>query len=174
VNPQTPLTQLEEHEEEVEAASLVGQEQSEFTTEPHTPTTAVVNPPSSLPESRGHVANIEQASAASMNMSKEQSGFTTSPPFTTAQNTLLYGKNEFAHPAETAESRKDAGGLDPAGACLANPICRNRLELCIWKRLKMPKEEKKAALYAEIERRGELFAYCLKDAVEYTKRESEA
>jgi len=174
VNPQTPLTQLEEHEEEVEAASLVGQEQSEFTTEPHTPTTAVVNPPSSLPESKGHVANIEQASAASMNMSKEQSGFTTSPPFTTVQNTLLYGKNEFAHPAETAESRKDAGGLDLAEACLANPICRNRLEICLWKRLKMPKEEKKAALYAEIERRGELFAYCLKDAVEYARRESEA
>lgn len=35
----------------------------------------------------------------------------------------------------------------------------------------MPKEEKKA-LYAEIERRGDLFAYCLKDAVEYARRVS--
>jgi hypothetical protein len=56
---------------------------------------------------------------------------------------------------------------------LANPICVNRLKLCLWKHLKVPKEEKKAALYAEIERRGELFEYCLKDAVEYAKRESE-
>jgi len=174
VNPQTPLTQLEGHEEEVEAVSLVGKELSEFTTESHAPTTEVVNPPSSLPESRGHVANIEQTSAASMNMSQEQSGFTTSPSFTTVQNTLLDGKNEFAHPAETVESRKDASGLDPAEACLASPICRNRLELCIWKRLRVPQKEKKAALHAEIERRGELFAYCLKDAEEYTRRESEA
>jgi len=60
---------------------------------------------------------------------------------------------------------------DLAEGCLANPICRSRLELCLWKRLKVPKEEKKAALYAEIEKRGELFAYCLKDAVNYAKRE---
>jgi hypothetical protein len=56
---------------------------------------------------------------------------------------------------------------------LANPICANRLKLCLWKHLKVPKEEKKAALYAEIERRGELFSRCLKDAVEYARRESE-
>jgi hypothetical protein len=61
---------------------------------------------------------------------------------------------------------------DSEESCLANPICLNRLKLCIWRRLKVPKEEKKAALYAEIERRGELFAYCLKDAIEYARRES--
>jgi len=56
---------------------------------------------------------------------------------------------------------------------LASPICMNRLKLCLWKHLKVPMGEKKAALYAEIERRGELFEYCLKDAVEYAKREAE-
>jgi hypothetical protein len=50
----------------------------------------------------------------------------------------------------------------------------NRLKLCLWKHLRhVPVEERKAALYAEIERRGELFEYCLKDAVEYAKREAE-
>jgi len=48
----------------------------------------------------------------------------------------------------------------------------NRLKLCLWKRLRVPKEEKKAAIYAEIERRGELFARCLEDALEYARRES--
>ncbi len=55
-------------------------------------------------------------------------------------------------------------------ACLANPICETKLVRCIWKRLKVPWEERKAAVYAEIERRGDLFAYCLKDAVERTRR----
>ncbi len=73
------------------------------------------------------------------------------------------------HPAETAESRK----LDSAEACLANPICINRLKLCLWKRLKVPVGEKKAAVNAEIEKRGDLFAYCLKDALEYARRETE-
>jgi hypothetical protein len=54
---------------------------------------------------------------------------------------------------------------------LANPICANRLKLCLWRRLKVPRGEKKAALHAEIERRGDLFAYCLKDALEYARRE---
>ena len=57
-----------------------------------------------------------------------------------------------------------------AEACLANPICMNRLKQCLWKRLKVPKEEKKATINAEIEKRGDLFAYCLKDAVKYTRR----
>jgi hypothetical protein len=125
-------------------------------------------------ESRGHAINIEPGSAASVDVSQEQSGLTPLTPLTPATNNIIYGRNEFAHPAETAESRKDVHGLDPAEACLASPICRNRLELCIWKRLRVPKEEKKAALLAEIEKRGDLFAYCLKDAEEYTRRESEA
>jgi hypothetical protein len=61
---------------------------------------------------------------------------------------------------------------DSEDSCLANPICVNRLKLCLWKHLKVPKEEKKAAIYAEIERRGELFEYCLRDALEYARRES--
>jgi len=174
VSPQTPLTQLEEQAEEVEAASVISQGQSELTTRLQTPTTEVVNPPSSLMESRGHAINIEPGSAASVDVSQEQSGLTPLTPLTPATNNIIYGRNEFAHPAETAESRKDVHGLDPAEACLASPICRNRLELCIWKRLRVPKEEKKAALLAEIEKRGDLFAYCLKDAEEYTRRESEA
>jgi hypothetical protein len=169
VSPQEPLTQIEGLMEEVETASLIGQEQGELTTGPHAPTTAVVNAPSSLPESRGHVANIEPALAIGVDVGQELSGLTTLTPLTTAQNKFLDGKNEVAHLAETAESRK----LDSAEACMANPICLNRLKLCILnrlKRLKVPKEERKAALYAEIERRGDLFAYCLKDAVEYTRR----
>jgi hypothetical protein len=75
-------------------------------------------------------------------------------------------------PTEVA-SNLPATPLDYAEACLANPICMNRLKLCIWKHLKAPREEKKAALYAEIERRGPLFERCLKDALEYAKRESE-
>jgi len=47
ISPQEPLTQVEERKEEVEAASLIGQEQSELTTGPHAPTTAVISPPSS-------------------------------------------------------------------------------------------------------------------------------
>jgi len=62
---------------------------------------------------------------------------------------------------------------DSEDSCLANPICVNRLKLCLWKHLRhVPVEERKAALYAEIERRGDLFAYCLKDALEYARRES--
>jgi hypothetical protein len=58
---------------------------------------------------------------------------------------------------------------------LANPICANRLKLCLWKHLRhVPVEERKVAAQAEIERRGELFSYCLKDAIEYAKREAEA
>jgi hypothetical protein len=75
-------------------------------------------------------------------------------------------QTEFSHPAEAAESRK----LDSAEACLANPICTAKLKRCIWIHLKVPKEEKKAAAKAEFESRGELFAYCLKDAVEYARR----
>jgi hypothetical protein len=59
-------------------------------------------------------------------------------------------------------------------SCLANPICANRLKLCIWKHLRhVPVEERKAVAQAEFERRGELFSRCLKDALEYARRESE-
>jgi len=85
VSLQKPLTQLEKRAEEVEGALLVGKEQSELTTEPHTPTTEVVNPPSSLIESREHVANIETASATSISVSQEQRGLIISPPLTPAQ-----------------------------------------------------------------------------------------
>jgi len=90
---------------------------------------------------------------------------------------------EAAKPAKTteaaeeeAEAPRPAGRPEPprdsAEACLSNPICGNRLKLCIWKHLKVPKEEKKKALYEEIERRGELFAHCLEDAVKYAAREA--
>ena len=169
VSPQEPLTQLEAKKEEVEAALFTDKGQSELTTGTHTPTTEVVNPLSSLAESKGYVTNIEQTAASDVNMSQEQRELTTSPPLTTAQTYNINAKIENSPPAETAESRK----LDSAETCLANPICANRLKLCLWKRLRVPKEEKKAALYAEIERRGDLFAYCLKDALEYVRRESE-
>jgi hypothetical protein len=169
VSPQMPLTQLEGQKEEVEAVSSVGKEQSGLTTGPHAPTTEVVNPPNSLTESRGHVANIELAPAASISVSQEQREITISPPLTPAQTYNIDKKVEVSPPAETAESRK----LSSAEDCLATPICMNRLIVCLWKHLKVPKEEKKAALYAEIERRGELFSRCLEDALEYARRESE-
>jgi hypothetical protein len=57
---------------------------------------------------------------------------------------------------------------------MSNDICLSKLKACIWKHLRhVPVEERKAALYAEIERRGELFSRCLKDAIEYARRESE-
>jgi len=82
-----------------------------------------------------------------------------------------------AEPAKAAEEAAEpAGRPEPprgsAEACLSNPICGNRLKLCIWKRLKVSKEERKKALYEEIERRGELFQFCIKDAVEYAEREA--
>jgi hypothetical protein len=170
VSPQKPLTQLEEQKEKVEAVSSIGKEQSELTTEPHTPTTVVVNPPSSLIESKEHAANTETAPAVSINVSQEQRGLTISPPLTPAQTYNIDEKIENSPHAETAESRK----LDSAETCLANPICMNRLKLCLWKRLRhVPVEERKAALYAEIERLGELFSRCLEDALEYAKREAE-
>jgi len=73
---------------------------------------------------------------------------------------------------EASQGQINLAPADPAAACMSNPICGNRLKLCIWKNLKVPREEKKKALYAEIERRGELFAHCIKDAVEYAERES--
>ena len=166
VSPQKPLTQIEGRKEEVEAALLVGKEQSELTTEPHTPTTEVVNPPSSLIESREHVANIETAPATSISVSQEQRGLTTTPSLTPAQMCNIDKKVEVSPPAETAESR----GLDSAETCLAIPICMNKLIACLWKRLRVPKEEKKAAINAEIERRGELFSRCLEYALEFARR----
>jgi hypothetical protein len=68
VGLQEPLTQLEGRKEEVEAALLTDKGQSELTTEPHTPTAGMVNPPSSLIESREYVANTELTSAASMRL----------------------------------------------------------------------------------------------------------
>jgi hypothetical protein len=73
---------------------------------------------------------------------------------------------------EASQEQKNLAPADPAAACMSNPICGNRLKLCIWRHLKVPGNEKKKALYAEIERRGELFAHCIKDAVEYAERES--
>ncbi len=169
VSPQVPLTQLEERRKEAEAVPSVGKEQSGLTTGPYAPTTEVINPPSSLTESREYATNIEPVPAASISVSQEQRGLTFQPPLTTTQTCNIDRKIEVSPPAETAESRK----VDSAEGCLTNPICMNRLILCLWKRLKVPKEEKKAAIAAEIEKRGNLFAYCLKDAVEYARREAE-
>jgi hypothetical protein len=74
--------------------------------------------------------------------------------------------------SEASQGQINLAPADPAAACMSNPICGNRLKLCIWRHLKAPREEKKKALYAEIERRGEVFAHCIKDAVEYAERES--
>jgi len=161
VSPQEPLTQLEAEKKEVEATLFTDKGQSELTTRPHAPTTEVINPSSSLAESKGYVTNVEQTAASDMNMSQEQRELTTLPPLTTAQ-TYINEKVETSPPAEGS-----------AEDCLANPICANRLKLCLWKHIKVPKEEKKVALYAEIERRGPLFERCLKDALEYARRESE-
>jgi hypothetical protein len=58
-----------------------------------------------------------------------------------------------------------------AEVCLTSPICANKLKRCLWKHLRhVPVEERKAALYAEIELRGPLFERCLKDALGYVRR----
>jgi hypothetical protein len=131
-------------------------------------------------------SNIETAPPTGVDTSQEQSELdtlctlgTNLPPSSEKTNSSDLSPKQELQSAEEKSAEVSAEGSsnlqipDSAESCLANPICAGRLKLCLWNHLKVPWEEKKAALYAEIERRGELFAYCLKDAVEYTKRESE-
>jgi hypothetical protein len=131
-------------------------------------------------------SNIETTPPTGVDTSQEQSELdtlctldTNLPPSSEKTNSSDLAPKQELQSAEEKSAEVSAEGAsnlqipDSAESCLANPICAGRLKLCLWKHLKVPWEEKKAALYAEIERRGELFAYCLKDAVEYTKRESE-
>jgi len=131
-------------------------------------------------------SNIETAPPTGVDTSQEQSELdtlctldTNLPPSSEKTNSSDLSPKQDLQSAEEKSAEVSAEGAsnlqipDSAESCLANPICAGRLKLCLWNHLKVPWEEKKAALYAEIERRGELFAYCLKDAVEYTKRESE-
>jgi hypothetical protein len=139
----------------------------------------VGNSPMRLANLDEQTTNIEATPLTGIDTSQEQSGLPTLPTLPTdskeTNSSDLTPKQEKQATEVSAEdaSNLQAAPTDSAGACLASPICMNRLKLCLWKRLKVPKEEKKAALYAEIERRGELFEYCLKDAVEYARRESE-
>jgi hypothetical protein len=119
------------------------------------------NPPTPLTNLEKQKTNIEAAPLASVNKGKGQSGLDTLGTLDTGLST------------NNIETKINVQSVAPDSAetCLANPICANRLILCLWKRLKVPKEEKKAAINAEIERRGELFNRCLEDALEYARRE---
>jgi len=200
-NPPIPLTSLEEQAANDKPTTPVGvdtsQEQSELDTTSRTAESVVPNspkldtaalsapnllgklgtidsavrlvvpnPPTPLTDLEKQETNIETAPPVSVDKGKGQSGLDTLGTLDTELSTSNIEKIGTSPPAE-------GRNVDSAEACLANPICANRLKLCLWKHLKVPKEEKKAALYAEIERRGELFSRCLKDAVEYARRESE-
>jgi hypothetical protein len=149
----------------------------------------VLNPPTRLTHFEEQITNNETTAQTNINTSQAQSELSTLstlstnlPPSSEKTNSSDLAPKQELQSAEEKAAEVSAEGAsslqvpDSAESCLANSICINRLKLCIlnrFKRLKVPKEERKAALYAEIERRGELFAYCLKDAVEYAKRESE-
>jgi hypothetical protein len=194
-NPPTPLTSLEEQATNIKTTTPAdvdtSQEQSGLDTTSRTAESIVPNTPAgqtAVPKGRGGLdtagvssvlnvpnpptpltnlekqkTNIEVAPLASVNKGKGQSGLDT---LCTLDTDL---------PANNIETKINvqSAAPDSAETCLANPICANRLILCLWKRLKVPKEEKKAAITAEIERRGDLFAYCFKNALEYARRESE-
>jgi hypothetical protein len=145
----------------------------------------VPNTPMHLTNLEEQTTNIETVPPSNVDTSQEQSGLdtlctldTNLPPSSEKTNLSdLTPKRELdsvsAQPAQPAVLYYSSPP-DSAEACLANPICMNRLKLCLWKHLRhVPVEERKAALYAEIERRGELFSRCLKDAIEYARRESE-
>jgi hypothetical protein len=132
--------------------------------------------------------NIETVPPPDVDASQGQSGLgtlctldTNLPPSSEKTNLSdLAPKRKFQSAEEQAAevstegaSNLQAAPPDSAEVCLANSICMNRLILCLWKRLRVPAEEKKAAINTEIERRGGLFSYCLKDAVEYARREAE-
>ncbi|MFZ8808950.1 MAG: hypothetical protein ACO2PN_12730, partial [Pyrobaculum sp.] len=142
---------------------------------------SVGNPPMRLTDLEEQAINVEAVPPTGIDISQGQSELptlltlpTNLPPSEKTNSSNLAPRQELQSAAEaSAEGASNLQTPDSANACLANPICKNRLILCLWKRLKVPKEEKKAAIDAEIERRGELFAYCLKDAVEYARREAE-
>jgi hypothetical protein len=133
----------------------------------------VPNTPMRLANLEEQTTNVETAPPFGVDTSQGQSGIGTL--CTLGTNSPHSEKTNSSNLAARQGSEKQAvaEGAAPAESCLASPICMNRLKLCLWKHLKVPREEKKAALYAELERRGELFEYCLKDALEYTRRELE-
>jgi len=123
----------------------------------------VSNPPTPLTDLERQETNIETAPPAAVDKGKGQSGLDT------------LGTLDTGLPPNNIETKFDTqtAALDSAETCLATPICANRLTLCLWKHLRhVPVEERKAAIYTEIERRGELFSRCLEDALEYARRES--
>jgi hypothetical protein len=149
---------------------------------------SVGNSPMRLANLEERTTNIEATPLTGVDTSQEQSGLPTLPTLPTEllpssketnssdltpKQELQGSEKQAAEVSAEGASNLQAAPTDSAEACLANPICMNRLILCLWKRLRVPKEEKKAAIYAEIERRGDLFVYCLKDAVEYARRETE-
>jgi hypothetical protein len=129
---------------------------------------SVGSPPVRSADLEEHAANVGTVLQAGVDAGLGRGGLTALP----LAPAYIYNIENGASPL--AENSK--AELDSAGACLANPICTNRLKLCIWKHLRArvkTAEETKAAARAEIERRGELFNYCLKDAIEYARREAE-
>ena len=173
---------------DVFVGKLVEVEDNEQEESPVSNVSNVGNPPMRLSNLEEQATNIETVPPPNVDTSQGQSGLptlltlpTNLPPSSKETNSsdlaLKQGpqsaEEKAAEVSTEGTSNLQATPLDSAEACLANPICANRLKLCLWKHLKVPREEKKAALYAEIERRGPLFGRCLKDALEYARRESE-
>ena len=138
--------------------------ESEYRESPVSNVLNVPNAPMPLTSLEEQAANIKTTTPAGVDTSQELSGLDT------------LGTLDTGLPPSNIETKIDAqtATLDSAESCMSNDICLSRLKACIWKHLRhVPVEERKAALYAEIERRGELFSRCLKDAIEYARRESE-
>ena len=145
----------------------------------------VSSTPMRLANLEEQTTNIEATPLTGVDTSQEQSELgtlctlgTNFPPSSKETNSsdltpkqeLQSSEKQAAEVSAEGASNLQAAPTDSAEACLANPICMNKLIACLWKRLKVPKEEKKAAINAEIERRGELFSRCLEDALEYARR----
>jgi hypothetical protein len=164
VSPPNPLMNIENQATNIETAPPTSIDSSKAQSELTTLTTLTTNLPEGINlqnEILRASEKVEKREESAENALEKSAEAPPAPPAAT----------EAAMP-EPQQGQINLALGDPALVCMSNPICGNRLKLCIWKRLKVSKEEKKKALYEEIERRGELFKFCIKDAVEYAERES--
>jgi hypothetical protein len=168
VNPPKPLTNIENQATNIETAIPTSIDSSKAQSELTTLTTLTTD----LPKDINSQNENEILRASGAIEKREESAEHASAKSAEIPPASPAASEAKAATPEASQEQKNLAPADPAAACMSNPICGNRLKLCIWRHLKVPGNEKKKALYAEIERRGELFAHCIKDAVEYAERES--
>jgi len=166
VSPLKPSTNIENQATNIETAPPISVDSSKAQSELTTLTTLTTDLP------KGINSQNEFLRASGAVEKQEESGEQAPAKSAEAPPAPPAASDAKAATSEASWGQKNLAPVDPAAACMSNPICGNRLKLCIWRHLKVPGNEKKKALYAEIERRGELFAHCIKDAVEYAERES--